>query len=86
MATTNSKGKKQLVQEVLTDDPDFLRGIVETVMQEILEMEMNEHIGAALYERSKNRKGHRNVYKPRILRTRAARPRSGSPAIPGQPS
>ena len=73
MAKTNSKGKKDLVQEVLTDDPDFLRGIVETVIQEILEMEMTQHIGAAPYERGKDRKGQRNGYKPRILRTRVGR-------------
>lgn len=73
MAKTNSKGKKQLVQEVLTDDPDFLRTLVETVIQEILEMELTEQIGAAPYERSKERKGQRNGYKPRILRTRVGR-------------
>jgi transposase-like protein len=73
MARNNSKGKKQLVQEVLTDDPDFLRSIVESVIQEILEMEMTRHIGAAPYERSKNRKGQRNGYKPRILRTRVGK-------------
>ena len=70
MARNNGKCKKDLVQEALTDDPDFLRQMVETVMQEILEMEMTEHIGAAPYERSGKRKGHRNGYKPRMLRTR----------------
>ena len=70
MARNNGKGKKDLVQEVLTDDPDFLRQMVETVMQEMLEAEMTEHIGAAPYERSTGRKGHRNGYKPRMLRTR----------------
>ncbi len=73
MARNNSKGKKQLMQEVLTDDPDFLRTIVETVIQEILEMEMTRHIGAAPYERSKSRKGRRNGYKPRFLKTRVGR-------------
>ena len=31
---------------------------------------MTEHIGAAPYERAAGRKGHRNGYKPRTLRTR----------------
>lgn len=70
MARNNGKGKKDLVQAVLTDEPDFLRQMVETVIQEILETEMTAHIGAAPYERSKNRKGQRNGYKPRCLRTR----------------
>lgn len=70
MATSNGKGKKHLAQEVLTDDSDFLRVIVETAIQEILEMEMTEFVGADPYERTKNRKGRRNGYKPRMLRTR----------------
>ncbi len=59
-----------LAQEVLLDDPGFLRGIVERVVQELLEAEMTEHVGAAPYERSGSRKGHRNGHKPRTLRTR----------------
>jgi transposase-like protein len=31
---------------------------------------MTQRIGAAPYERSENRKGHRNGYKPRTLKTR----------------
>jgi putative transposase len=40
------------------------------VLQEMLEAEMTHHIGAAPYERSAARTGHRNGYKPRTLRTR----------------
>jgi putative transposase len=60
----------QMAQEILLDDPDFLREIVEKVVQQLLEAEMTEHIGAAPYERSATRSGHRNGYKPRALRTR----------------
>jgi transposase-like protein len=60
----------ELVQEVLLDDPSFLGEIVERVVQQVLETEMTEHIGAALYERTENRTGQRNGYKPRTLRTR----------------
>ncbi|MBA2784276.1 MAG: IS256 family transposase [Rubrobacteraceae bacterium] len=60
----------QMTQEVLLDDPDFLREIVERVVQQILEAEMTEHIGAAPYERAQGRKGQRNGRKPRTLRTR----------------
>jgi putative transposase len=60
----------ELVQEVLLDNSDFLREIVERVVQQILEAEMTEHIGAAPYERLEGRTGHRNGHKPRMLRTR----------------
>jgi putative transposase len=54
----------------LLDEPTFLKEIVERVLQELLEAEMTEHIGAAPYQRTENRKGQRNGYKPRTLRTR----------------
>jgi putative transposase len=70
MATDHRKVSEQLAQEILLEDPNFLREIVERVLQETLEAEMTEHIGAAPYERSATRTGHRNGYKPRTLRTR----------------
>ena len=54
----------------MLDDPDFIRQIVERVLQELLEAEMTEHVGAAPYERTEKRAGQRNGYKPRTLRTR----------------
>jgi hypothetical protein len=39
----------ELVQEVLLDDPGFLREIPERVVQQVLEAEGTEHIGAAPY-------------------------------------
>jgi transposase-like protein len=70
MAKDHRKVSEQLAQEILLEDPDFLREIVERVLQEMLEVEMTEHLGAAPYERSATRTGHRNGYKPRTLRTR----------------
>ena len=58
------------MHEVLLDDPGFLREIVERVLQEMLEAEMTQHIGAAPYERTERRTGQRNGHKPRMLRTR----------------
>src|ERR671920_1101105 len=57
-------------QEILLDDPGFLREIAERVVQQILEGEMTEHIGAAPYERGSSRTVHRNGHKPGALRTR----------------
>ena len=60
----------ELVQAALVDDPDFLRGIVERAVQVILEEEMTAHLGVERYERSGERRGYRNGYKPRTLTTR----------------
>ena len=70
MAEDHRRSDEELVQGVLLDEPDFLREIVERVLQEMLEAEMTEHIGAAPYERTDKRTGQRNGYKPRTLRTR----------------
>ena len=70
MAKGNGTGVKAVAQAALTDDPDFLRQIVERTLQEILEAEMTAHLGAARYERSAGRQGQRNGYKPRTLHTR----------------
>jgi transposase-like protein len=59
-----------MAQEVLLDDAGFLAEVVQRVLQELLEAEMTEHVGAAPYERAAGRKGHRNGHKPRALRTR----------------
>ncbi len=57
-------------QAALLDDPEFLRGLLERALQQFLEAEMTAHLGAAPYERSDARQGHRNGYKPRQLHTR----------------
>ena len=70
MTQDHRKVDTQLAQGILLDDPSFLKEIVERVLQEMLELQMTEHIGAAPYERSTTRTGQRNGYKPRALRTR----------------
>src|SRR3954467_14130448 len=70
MTKDHRRVDEHMAQEILLDDPAFLHEIVERVVQQVLEAEMTEHIGAAPYERSATRSGHRNGYKPRTLRTR----------------
>lgn len=70
MANSNSRLGNGVAQAALVDDPEFLRRIVEEVIQELLEVEMTNHVGAAPYERTDSRRGQRNGYKPRALRTR----------------
>jgi putative transposase len=70
MAKDHRRRSEEVAQAMLLDDPTFLKEIVERVLQELLEAEMTEHIGAAPYERTERRTGQRNGYKPRTLRTR----------------
>ncbi len=70
MTESNGTGSEALIQAVLTDDPGFLRRLVEQTLQQILEAEMTAHLGATPYERTESRTGQRNGYKPRQLQTR----------------
>jgi putative transposase len=70
MTQDHRRTDAQMVQEILLDDTGFLAEVVQRVLQELLEAEMTEHVGAAPYERAAGRKGHRNGHKPRALRTR----------------
>ena len=70
MAEDHRRLAEEVAQGILLDNPTFLKEIVERVLQEMLEAEMTEHIGAAPYERRATRTGQRNGHKPRALRTR----------------
>ena len=70
MANDHRRVNAELAQEVLLDDPGFLRGIVQRVVQQLLEAEMTHYVGAAPYERTERRTGQRNGYKRRTLKTR----------------
>jgi putative transposase len=70
MTKDHRRPEARIAQGTLLDDPGFLKEIVERVLKELLEAEMTEHVGAAPYERTENRTGHRNGHKPLTLRTR----------------
>lgn len=57
-------------QEFLLNDPGFLQGVVRGLVQELLEAEMDEYLGAGRYERVTSRRGYRSGHRPRRLLTR----------------
>lgn len=56
--------------QALVNNQDFLKELLQDFLQEYLETEIAEFLQAAPYERAEARKGHRNGYKPRMLKTR----------------
>lgn len=54
---------------LLTDDKG-LQGFAETVLNQVLEAQVTEHLGAQRYERNTERKAYRNGYRSRTLTTR----------------
>jgi len=61
------------VQELLAQDRDGLREIVRSVMQAMLEAEMDETLGASKSERTPDRLGYRSGYYTRTLVTRVGK-------------
>lgn len=70
MAKNERSGMEEKLQAALVDDEDFLKEIVRNACQKIMEEEMTTFLGAEAHERTEERVGYRNGYKPRTLRTR----------------
>jgi putative transposase len=64
---------KEMVKELLAGDEDFLKPLVQTVVQEVLEAEMTEAVGAQKGERCSDRLGYRSGYYRRSLVTRVGK-------------
>src|SRR6201998_2651735 len=69
---TDRKGKSGTidVKALLAGDEEFLRALVRTALQEVLEVEMTEALGAEKSERTAGRLGYRSGYYGRTLITR----------------
>lgn len=64
---------REELKQVLTEDADFLRPLMQMVLQEVLEAEMDETLGAEKGERTEGRKGYRSGYYSRGLVTRVGK-------------
>jgi putative transposase len=73
MTKTESKLAVAAAQELLKGNPEGLREIVRVVLQELLEAEMTDALGAAKGERTAGRLGYRAGYYGRTLITRVGK-------------
>jgi putative transposase len=65
-------GLAQLLRKAqMEHDADFLKEGLRALSQALMEMEVEEHIGAGRHERAEGRSGHRNGYRERTWDTRA---------------
>ena len=61
-------GLKELLSKAhMEHDADFLKEGVRALSQALMEMEVEEHIGAGRYERTEGRSAHRNGYRGKDL-------------------
>ncbi len=61
------------IQKVLINDEDFLKGLLQQSLQEILKAEFSEYIKAEPYERTPDRRSYRNGSYTRSLKTRVGK-------------
>lgn len=73
MTKTEGKTASAAVKDILLSNPDGLREVIRTVMQEVLEAEMDEALGAAKGERTPERLGYRSGHYGRTLITRVGK-------------
>jgi putative transposase len=64
-------GLPELLRKAMIDeDADFLKEGVRVLSQALMEMEVEQHVGAGRYERSAERTGQRHGYRQRSWETR----------------
>lgn len=73
MAKQNVALIRTELKRVVSEDPEFLRPMVQAVLQEVLEAEMEECVGAGKSERTETRVGYRSGYYSRNLITRVGK-------------
>src|SRR5256885_1962467 len=73
MTVAQAKLSVAAAKELLKGDPDGLREVVRAVLQEVLEAEMTDALGAGKGERSAGRLGYRSGYYGRTLITRVGK-------------
>ncbi len=73
MTKREAKSATAAVKDLLFENPDGLREVVRAVMQEMLEAEMTDALGAAKGERTAERIGYRAGYYGRTLITRVGK-------------
>jgi putative transposase len=73
MTQEKSRAAQASLKGLMAEDQDFVRHLVREVMQEILEAEMTDALGAEAGERTESRLGYRAGHYPRTLITRVGK-------------
>ena len=60
MTRRKNTAKQLKLKEIFAEQEDFLKGLIQQVVQQVLEAEMDEVIGAQKGERSPDRLGYRS--------------------------
>jgi putative transposase len=73
MTKKNNTLERAELHRIMAEDEDYLKSMIQRVLQETLEAEMDEALGAGKHERTTERQGYRSGYYVRGLVTRVGR-------------
>jgi putative transposase len=60
----------ELLEQIAAEGMDALPELIRILINEAMQLEREQHLGAGPYERSPERRGHANGYKPKTVKTR----------------
>jgi len=61
---------EELLEQIALQGIDFIPDLIKIVVNEAMKAERSQYLGAAPYERSQERRGYANGFKPKTLKTR----------------
>lgn len=68
--THQSNGRDEVIQLLAENGFDGMAQAIEILMDEAMKLERSEALGANPYQRTENRKGHANGFKPKVVNSR----------------
>jgi putative transposase len=70
-----------LIEDYLIDNEEGMKDLLTMFLNLVMDQEASQQTGANRYERSSNRKAHRNGYRSRSLTTRYGELKSSKPLL-----
>jgi len=61
---------EEILEQIAVDGLEALPELIRVLINEAMRLEREQHLGARYYERSPERQGHANGYKPKTVKTR----------------
>ena len=61
----------EILEELIEEGTEAFRGILEKLFNVAMQLERSEFLGAEVYEKTESRRGYRNGFKGKWIRTRA---------------
>lgn len=61
---------EEILEQIAVEGLDALPELIRIIINEAMRLEREQHLGVGPYERSPERKGHANGYKPKTVQTR----------------